>query len=267
MGLIYEKKGNIAYLTFNRPEAHNAIDPETVIALVKAWKDYREDKDCRCAILTGAGEHAFCTGLDLGTTIPILTNARPPESDGERALADDPRLVDEATLRNFELYKPVISAINGFAIAAGMEMVQATDIRIASENARFGLQEAKWGLFPLGGSTVRLPRQVPYCKAMEIMLTGDLIDAEEALRIGFINRVVTKDRLMEEVETIANRIIRNAPLSLRNIKESVTACTGLTIPEGLEKEYKLGWDVFHSKDAKEGPRAFMEKREPRFKGE
>ena len=267
MGLIYEKKGGIAYLTFNRPEAHNAIDPETVIALVKAWQDYRDDKNCRCAILTGAGEHSFCTGLDLGTTIPMLTGARPPESDEEKILVSDPGLVDKVTLRNFELYKPVISAVNGFAIAAGMEMVQATDIRIASENARFGLQEAKWGLFPLGGSTVRLPRQVPYCKAMEIMLTGELIDAEEALRIGFINRVVPKDRLMEEVETVADRIVRNAPLSLRNIKESVIICTGLTIMEGLMKEYKLGRDVFDSKDAREGPRAFMEKREPRFMGE
>lgn len=267
MGLIYEKKGGIAYLTFNRPESHNAIDPETAIELLEAWKDYREDKSCICAIITGAGEQSFCTGLDLGTTIPILSNARPPENDQEKLLASDPGLIDEATLRNFELYKPVISAVNGFAIAAGMEIVQATDIRIASENARFGLQEAKWGLFPLGGSTVRLPRQVPYSKAMEIMLTGTLIDAEEALRIGFINRIVSGENLMEEAEKVANRIIRNAPLSLKKIKESVITCMGLTIEEGLKKEYKLGREVFDSKDAKEGPKAFMEKREPRFMGE
>ena len=267
MGLIYEKKGGIAYLTFNRIEAHNAIDPETVVALLEAWKDYRDDKSCLCAIITGAGEHSFCTGLDLNATIPILTGARPPENDQEKVLASDPGLVDEATLRNFELFKPVISAVNGYAIAAGMEILQATDIRIASEKARFGLQEARWGLFPLGGSTVRLPRQVPYCKAMEIMLTGALIDAEEAMKIGFINRIVPGESLMEEAEKVAQTIIRNAPLSLRNIKKSVIECMGLTIEEGLGKEYTLGREVFDSKDAREGPRAFMEKREPRFRGE
>jgi enoyl-CoA hydratase len=267
MGLIYEKREGIAYLTFNRTEAHNAIDPETAVSLLDAWKDYRDDKKCLCAIITGAGDQSFCTGLDLSATIPILTGARPPETDQEGVLASDPGLIDEATLRNFELFKPVISAINGYAIAAGMEIVQATDIRIASEKARFGLQEAKWGLFPLGGSTVRLPRQVPYCKAMEIMLTGTLIDAEEALRIGFINRIVPGEGLMEEAEKIAHRIVRNAPLSLRNIKKSVIACMGLPVEEGLSKEYKLGREVFDSKDAREGPRAFMEKREPRFRGE
>jgi enoyl-CoA hydratase len=267
MGLLYKKKGRIAYLTISRPEAHNAIDPETAIALLKAWRDYRDDKNCLCAILTGAGEESFCTGLDLSTTIPILTNARAPQNDEEEILASDPDLVDKATLRNFELYKPVISAVNGFAIAAGMEILQATDIRIASENAKFGLQEAKWGLFPLGGSTVRLPRQMPYCMAMEIMLTGSLIDAEEALRIGFINRIVPRESLLEEAEKLANSIVRNGPLSLTKIKESVVMCLGLTMEEGLAKEYQLGREVFDSNDAKEGPRAFMEKREPRFTGE
>jgi enoyl-CoA hydratase len=267
MGLIYEKKGRIAYLTIDRPEAHNAIDPATAIALLEAWKDYRDDRNCSCAIITGSGESAFCAGLDLSTSIPILTGTRQPQNDAEKTFASSPGLVDDATLRNFELYKPVIAAVNGFAIAAGMEIVQATDIRIASENARFGLQEAKWGLFPLGGSTVRLPRQVPYCKAMEIMLTGELIDAEEALQLGFINRIVPKDKLMEVSEEVADRIARNGPLAVRNIKASVISCIGLTIEEGLKKEYTLGREVFDSKDAKEGPRAFMEKREPRFTGE
>lgn len=266
MGLIYEKKGRIAYLTLNRPEAHNAIDPETAIELLDAWKDYRNDANCSCAIITGAENRAFCAGLDLDTTIPLLTGARGPENDTEENLASNPGLIDDATLRNFELYKPVVSAINGFAIAAGMEVVQATDIRIASENAKFGLQEAKWGLFPLGGSTVRLPRQIPYSKAMEIMLTGELIDAEEALRIGFINRIVPQDQLMAEAEKVADRIARNGPLSVRNIKKSVITCMGLTVEEGLKNEYKLGREVFDSKDAKEGPRSFMEKREPKFTG-
>ena len=266
MALDFEKKGKIAYLTINHPDIHNALDPETLLALHAAWKEFRADDGCICAIITGTGDRAFCAGLDLGTTIPVMTGVRPPENAAEQAIAADPGLVDQATLRNFELYKPVIAAVNGFAIAGGMELVQATDIRIASVNARFGLQEVKWGLFPLGGSTVRLPRQVPYSKAMEIMLTGELIDAQEALRIGFINRIVPQDELINEAEKIADRIACNGPLALRKIKESVLACLGLTLEQGLAREQALGRAVFHSEDAREGPRAFLEKREPRFTG-
>lgn len=266
MGLIYEKKDRIAYLTINRPEAHNSIDPETAVELHRAWNDYRADDSCHCAIITGAGERSFCSGMDLGKMIPLDTGARTPECDADRAVLANPRLVDEAMLRDFELFKPVISAINGFAIAGGMEIVQATDIRIATESARFGLQEVKWALFPKGGSTVRLPRQVPYCKAMEILLTGELISAQEALSIGFINKIVPAAKLMETAETIALRIAKNGPLAVRAIKESVIKVAGLTIQEGLDEEKKLAAPVFKSKDAKEGPRAFMEKREPQFAG-
>jgi enoyl-CoA hydratase len=151
MPLDYEKKNRIAYLTLNRPEALNAIDPETAVGLLEAWKDYRDDKSALCAIITGAGDRSFCSGLDLDRTIPLLTGARQPETDADLRLKAEPGLIDDATLRNLELYKPVISAVNGFAIAGGMELVQATDIRIASETARFGLREARLGLFPLGG--------------------------------------------------------------------------------------------------------------------
>ncbi|MFH1490975.1 MAG: enoyl-CoA hydratase-related protein [Pseudomonadota bacterium] len=267
MAVIYEKKNAIAYVTINRPEAHNAIDPETAIELLDAWEDYREDRSCLCAIITGAGDRSFCSGMDLARTIPLLTGGRLPETDADKRVCSYPALFDEATLRNFELYKPVVSAVNGFAIGGGMEILQATDIRIASENARFGLQEAKWAFFPRGGSTVRLPRQVPYCRAMEIMLTGELIDAEEALKIGFINRVVPHDRLMVEAERTALRIAGNGPLSLRAIKESVIKCMGLSLEEGLRKEAELAEKVINSKDAREGPRAFLEKRQPRFSGE
>jgi enoyl-CoA hydratase len=266
MAIIYEKKNSIAYLTINRPEAHNAIDPETATELLDAWEDYREDENCLCAIITGSGDRSFCSGMDLGRMIPLLTGGRQPETDADRRVCSNPALLDEATLRNFELYKPIVSAINGFAIGGGMEILQGTDIRIASENARFGLQEAKWAFFPRGGSTVRLPRQVPFCKAMEIMLTGELIDAEEALRIGFINHVVPHGRLMVEAEKMAHHITQNGPLSLKAIKESVIKCTGLSIEEGLKKEAKLAEKVINSKDAREGPKAFMEKRKPRFRG-
>jgi enoyl-CoA hydratase len=169
-------------------------------------------------------------------------------------------------LRDFELYKPVIAAISGFAIAGGMEIVQATDIRIAVESARFGLQEIKWALFPKGGSTVRLPRQVSYSKAMEILLTGELFSAREALEMGFINQVVPEGELMAVAEAMAARIVKNGPLAAKAIKESVIRTSGLTIKQGLALELELADPVFKSKDAKEGPKAFMERRAPHFTG-
>jgi len=267
MALIYEKKNQIAYLTFNRPETHHAVDPETAVELKGAWEDYRDDRNLRCAIITGTGDKSFCAGLDLGRMIPLETGARQPETDAERAVADDPKIVQKAMLRDFELYKPVIAAVNGLAIAAGMELVQACDIRIAADTAKFGLAEVKWAVFPRGGSTVRLPRQIPFCKAMEILLTGDLMDATEALRIGFVNDVVPRDKVMEEAERIASKIVKNGPLAIEGVKKAVTQNMGLTIDEGLRNEWELSQPVFQSRDAKEGPKAFKEKREPEYRGE
>ena len=266
MTVIYEELEHIAYITINRPELHNAVDPETVIQLNQAWNDYRDNPEIYCAILTGAGNKAFCAGLDLESTIPLKTNARPAKTDAERIVADDPSIIDYAMLRDKKIYKPIIAAVNGFAIAGGMELVQACDIRIASPNAQFGLQEAKWGLFPLGGSTVRLPRQIPYCQAMEIMMTGRLFSAEEALKIGFINRVVPQERLMAEAVDIARTIASNGPMSIKAIKRSVLRCMGVPITQGLSLEKIYGDQVFASEDAKEGPRAFIEKRKPIFSG-
>ena len=266
MSLIYEKKDGIAYITFNRPEARNAFDPETVIELVDAWKDYRDDDSLRCAILTGSGDKVFCSGADLGKLIPLFTGAKQPETDAAKAVQKNPQLLQQAILREFDLYKPVIAAINGTAIAGGMEILYATDIRIAAEGTKFGLQEVKWSILPLMGSTVKLPRQLPYVKAMELMLTGELMDAEEALQLGFINRVVPQDQVMVEAERIANIIVKNGPLAVKAIKQAVLAGIGLPLSQGLEKELEIGIPVFFSEDAKEGPRAFKEKREPQFKG-
>jgi enoyl-CoA hydratase len=147
-----------------------------------------------------------------------------------------------------------------------MELLYSTDIRIASENARFGLQEVKWAIFPMGGSSVKLPRQIPYAKAMEILLTGELIDAREAYRLGFINRVLPQDKVMEEAERIAGIIVENGPLAVTAVKKAVLSNTGLTLHEGLAKEMEIAMPVFMSDDVKEGPRAFKEKRKPVFKG-
>lgn len=266
MTLIYEKKDGIAYLTLNRPEVRNAIDPETVLELVRAWEDYRDDDSLRCAIITGAGDQTFCSGADLGRLIPLITGARKAETDADRAIQKDPMLPQKALLRDLEIYKPIVAAINGSAIAGGMELLYSTDIRIAAQGAKFGLQEVKWAIFPMMGSTVRLPRQMPYARVMEILLAGELIDAEEALQYGFVNRVVPKDQVMAEAERFAKIIAANGPLAVKAIKQSIITNLSCSIADGLQKELEFGIPVFLSEDAREGPRAFKEKRAPQYKG-
>jgi enoyl-CoA hydratase len=266
--LLYEKQDGVALLTLNRPEHRNAYSPEMMVLLAEAWTDFRDDDSLRVAILTGAGEKAFCAGGDLERLMPLFTGAREPEDEWDRRLMSDVgNVMSTALLRPFELYKPIISAINGYAVAGGTEILQSTDIRIASTNASFGLSEVQRGLVPAGGSMVRLPRQIPYCKAMEILLTGDPISAEEAVRIGFVNEVVASEELMPRAFHFANRLASNAPLALRAIKEAVLRTSGLPLEEAYGIEYQLAASVMSSQDAREGPRAFMEKRAPVFKGE
>ena len=266
--LLYEKRDGIAILTLNRPEHRNALSPELMVRLASAWIDFRDDDSLRVAILTGAGDKAFCAGGDLARLMPLFTGARHPEDEWDRSLMNDvANVMSTALLRPFELYKPIISAINGYAVAGGTEILQSTDIRIASEDASFGLSEAQRGLVPGGGSMVRLPRQIPYCKAMEILMTGDRISAEEALRIGFVNEVVSKEELMPRAFEFAERLVKNAPLALRAIKEAVIRTSGLPLDEAYTIEHEISARVMLSKDAREGPKAFMEKREPIFKGE
>ena len=167
MALSYEKKNGIAYLTLSRPEAHNAIDPETDLELIDAWEDYRDDESMRCAIITGQGDQTFCSGADLGKLIPLFTGAKQPETDADKAIQKNPLLAQKALLRDFELFKPVIAAVNGHAIAGGMELLYSTDIRIASENAKFGQPEVNLGVIPGFGGTQRLPRLVGTGLAME----------------------------------------------------------------------------------------------------
>lgn len=265
--LLYEKRDQVAILSFNRPERRNALSPETMVRLADAWKDFRDDDDLRVAILTGAGDRAFCAGGDLERLMPLFTGARRPEDEWDRRLMADPGdVMSTALLRPFELYKPIVAAINGFALAGGSEILQSTDIRIASSTTSFGLSEAQRGLVPGGGSMVRLPRQIPHCKAMEILLLGDRISAEEAHRIGFINEIVEPEALMPRALEIADRLARNAPLALRAIKETVIRTSGLPLDEAYAIEHSLSGAVMTSEDAREGPRAFMEKREPVWKG-
>lgn len=263
MTVEYVKKDQIAYITLNRPEARNALDPDTLEALGRTWMDFRDDPSVRVAIITGVG-NSFCAGADLGKLIPRITGA--PEGLAGLITGELAEIFQSALLRDIDIWKPIVAAVNGYCIAGGLEMLLGMDIRIASENAFFSIQEPRWGLFPAGGSTVRLPRQVPFCKAMEILLTGEKIDAREAHRIGLVNSVVAPEELMPAAERIARRIADNGPLAVSAIKRSAVECLSLPLPKAYEHEIELATPVFKSEDAIEGPMAFMQKRKPEFKG-
>lgn len=265
--LLYEKRDGIAYITFNRPQVRNAMSPEVFCRLADAWQDYAEDDSLRVAIITGAGDRAFTAGADLGTFIPLLSGARQPEDEWDRRLLQDNRVSDASILRGgFTLYKPIIAAINGFCLGGGTELIQATDLRIAAEHATFALTEVIRGFMPAGGSTVRLPRQIPYCKAMEILLLGERMNAQEAYRIGLVNEVVPADQVMPKAEELARKIAANGPVAVRKIKETVLRALSVSFEEGFQIENENAGMVLKTEDAKEGPRAFMEKRPPKYVG-
>ena len=261
----FEYSDHIATVTINRPEARNAMNPEVFVRLYDAFHEIESNNDIRVAIITGTGDKAFCAGADLGRLIPLMNGVRQPEDEW------DNRWVNEVNkqgtyLMGRDTVKPVIAAINGHAIAGGMELVQGTDIRISVPEAKLGVQEVKWALFPAGGSTVRLPRQIPYAKAMELLLTGDLITAEEALKCGFLNYVVEPAELMNKAMQIAEKLAANGPLAVQAIRKSAREVWGRPEEEALKLESTYSAPVFQTEDAIEGPKAFMEKRLPVYKG-
>jgi len=264
--LLFEVRNHIAYLTLNRPEVHNSLNPEMIMRLVDAWERINADDDIRVVIITGAGDKSFSAGADLGRLIPLFTKARQPEDEWDRRLVSDRDRADHALLRGYDVFKPIIAAVNGFCIAGGFELMQATDLRIAAEHASFGLQEVKWAIIPGGGSLVRLPRQMPYCRAMEILLTGNRIDAQEAYRLGLINYVVPASEVMAKAEELATTIAANGPIAVRAIKEGVIRASGRPLDDGFHIENEVAKPVMKSEDAREGPRAFLEKRKPVYKG-
>ncbi len=266
--VIYEKKGHIAIVTINRPEARNSMDFDTMGQLANAWLDFRDDPDLWVAILTGSGDKDFCVGADLKKLIPAVTENVEKLATGEKSLLGDeypPNAPLVAVLREGDIWKPIIGAVNGICSSGGLEMLQGTDIRIAVEHATFSIAEPKRGLFPGGGTTVRLPRQVPFVWAMEILFTCEFISAEQALDIGLVNRVVPKEDLMPTAMAMAEKICENAPLAIQAVKKSVRTCMDLTMDKALDKELEFAVEVFMTEDAKEGPKAFKEKRKPNWK--
>lgn len=257
-----ERDGHVLLVTMDRPEAKNAWSSEMLAGLAEAWDQVDGDDDIRCAVLTGAGGD-FCAGADL----KAMNASRSDGDDGfAKRIETGTQVAFKAMLRNHALTKPLVAAVEGYALAGGTEILQATDIRVAGASATFGLTEVQRSLFPLGGSTVRLQRQVPYTRAMEILLLGEHLTAEEALEIGLIGRIVPDGTALDVARELADRIARNGPLAAQAIKRSVRETAGLPEEEALVRELKIGMEVFASEDAKEGSRAFAEKRAPNFTG-
>jgi enoyl-CoA hydratase/carnithine racemase len=255
VSIEYERNGHVVTITINRPEAHNSLDMEHFRDLAQAWAEFRDDDAAWVAVITGVGR-AFCTGADLKRFIPELTGDL-PQPDGWDALD-----AVHAVLHRFPLYKPIIAAVNGVCVAGGVEMLGSTDIRVAVPEARFAVMEPKRGLFAGGGTTVRLPRQIPYPLAMELLLTADMVDAERALAMGLLNRVVPAPQLMATAYDYAERIAANAPLAVFATKQSAVEGLALDLEAAFANESRHSDRVFATEDAKEGPRAFAERRPP-----
>jgi enoyl-CoA hydratase len=259
--ITYETADDHAYITFDRPNAHNALTEQMVYDIADALNRADEDDDVLAIIVSGAGEESFCAGGDLDTMIPAITSGEFPLG---RGIAEDPD--KDMMLKHNLIRTPIVAAVNGIAVAGGTEFLQATDIRVAEEHAQFGLAEVGWGLAPAGGSHTRLPRQIPYARAMEILLTGDRIDAEEAKQMGLVNKVVPKGEGLAAAEEYADSIAENGPLAVQKIKEAVVRCRSVPMEQAFYTEEAIVAEALDSEDAREGPRAFMENREPEFEG-
>ena len=256
MSIDFERRGSIALVTVNRPESMNALDVEHDRALAQVWKTFEADETLLVAVLSGAGGRAFCSGGDLKTYMPwrrdmALHGTESTVSFGGMTLAD-------------EITKPVIAAIQGHCIAGGLELALACDIRICTPDSRFGLAEVRWGVLPGGGGTQRLPRLVPVGCALEMILTGESIDAQRAERIGLVNRVVTADTLLDTAFAIAERIAANGPLAVKAAKQAVLHGLDRSLKEGLALEGALQKELLQTDDAEERLRAFAARRRPVF---
>lgn len=261
-----EIHGGIQLITLEAPQRRNALTPEMLCRLADAVMGFEADARLRVAVITGAGEQAFCAGGDLGRTLPLMTGSRAAEDEWDRRLLDDPRVLAASGLRDHPISKPIVAAINGSCMAAGFELMLGTDIRVAADHAQFALPEVQRAVLPFAGSMARLPRQIPHAIAMQLLLTGEPIGAAEAWRIGLINEVVGRGEALQRAMTIARRIERNGPLAVQAVKRTTVAASGLPLSSAYELESAAKREVLATDDAREGPRAFIEKREPRYEG-
>jgi len=254
MGVLFEKDGNVAVVTLNRPEALNALDPESWEELKQIWHNIKTDPEIRVTVLTGAGEKSFCTGSDMKKTMPPKENFASTYFETESLIAP------------MQMWKPIICAVNGYAIGGGLEMALACDIRIASSKASFGLTEVKVGSLPGLGGTQRLLRAIPQAIAMKMLLVAERINAEEAYRIGLISDVVEPGELLNYAKDMAKKIANNAPLSVKAAKQSVIVGSDLPLNQAMAYENLLWGILRDTEDRIEGRVAFAEKRPPQYKG-
>ncbi|MEY2590333.1 MAG: enoyl-CoA hydratase [Acidimicrobiaceae bacterium] len=258
--LLFERDGHVATLTMNRPEAKNALSSEMLARMYDGWVEVDENSEIRVCILTGAGG-TFCAGMDL----KAFASGFQADTWTER-FASDSDLAWKALLRHFRPRKPIICAVEGYALAGGTEILQGTDIRVAGEGAVFGISEVARGLFPLGGSTVRLRRQIPYTVAAEMLLTGRRVPAQEAKEIGLIGHVVPDGQALAKAHELAAVIAANAPLSVQAVLRSLREGAEMSEADALANELEIGSPIFATNDAKEGATAFKEKRPANFTG-
>lgn len=268
MPIHYDVDGDhVVRITIDRPEARNSADMELFKQLREAWDRFDADAGAWVAVVTGVGD-AFFTGADLKTYIPQITALHQQIAEQGIEELNGYRLDDgtKAVLRGAWLWKPIVAAINGYCTAGGMEMLGGCDLRVACPEARFAVMEPKRGLFAGGGTTVRLPRQIPFPHAMELLLCADLVSAERALEMGLLNAVVPRDELLDAARGYAARIVANAPLAVQATKRSVWEGLGMDLQDAYRNESRIASEIFRSEDAQEGPRAFAEKRPPVWKG-
>ncbi len=260
---IVEKEGHTLIVTLNRPEAKNAFSPEMLLGLYKAWRLLDSDDDLYCAILTANGD-TFCAGMDLKAG---AEGGQRSTEEFMELMGKVPNVHWQALLRDNRPMKPLILAVEGYALAGGTEILQGTDLRIAAEDATFGITEVARGLYPMAGSTIRLRRQIPYCFAAEMLLLGSHVNAQQALSWGLVNRVVPKGQALAEAKKMADSLCENGPLAIKAITTSLRQhqeC--LAEEDAMLKSDELGWPVMGSADAKEGMKAFKEKRKAVFTG-
>jgi len=260
--LLYDRHGHVRLITINRPEKMNSLDFQASGALVEIWKEFNADAEARVAVITGAGKRAFCAGADLKTY--TMNFATRPAPEFRREFTNGPGFA--GITRNMEIYKPVVAAVNGFSISGGFELALACDIRFCSPNAEFALQDVRWGFHPCDGGLIRLPQIVGLGHAMEIFLSGERVGAEEAYRIGLVNRIHAQDKLVEETLAYAELLAKRAPLAQQLGKEVVLRSFGQAMEEALRQESASFHNLGRSEDLVEGTTAFLEKREAHFNG-
>jgi E-phenylitaconyl-CoA hydratase len=256
MPIDFSLDQHVATITINRPERMNAMDAEHYEALSAAWIRVRDDPGIRVAIVTGAGEKSFTTGADLKSFV----HAQPALS--ELMLTQKGQLLN----RGLEVWKPVVAAVNGYCLGGGVTLMLAADIRVCAEHATFNVAEVKRGVFPANGGTQRIAQQLPHAIAMEMLLIGDSIDAQTALRWGLVNRVVKSAELLATAHEYAQRLARNAPLAVQAAKELAIRSRDVDLATGLRMEQMMLRLLQNSEDVAEGARAFAEKRQPAFTG-